>query len=128
MAGSIRVASATSAYESGYGFERTWNAAVRFIRVDRGYKLIEKDESTGYLLFEYTSGQSASKASLGSFEIVRANDDVRVMVALKEMPSHHEQALISAFSAKLRAEYGEPLRRRKERDKPMPEDGGVDGE
>jgi hypothetical protein len=123
----VHVASASTAYDSSHTFERTWNAAVRFIRVDRGYKLVEKDDATGYLLFEYTSAESGSKASLGSMELVRANQDVRVMVQLKELPSYHEQALISAFSAKLRAEYGEPTRRRKEREKPVPEDAGADG-
>ncbi len=125
MATSIHEASATAAYESGYSFERTWNAAVRFIRVDRGYKLIEKDDATGYLLFEYTSAEGGSKASLGSIEIVRANDNARVMVQLKEMPGYHEQALLNAFSAKLRAEYGDP-RPRRERDKPPPPDAGTD--
>ncbi len=125
LAATTHEAQATASYDSAYGFDRTWNAAVRFIRVDRSYKLIEKDDTTGYLLFEYTSSESGSKVSIGSMELVRANDDVRVMVQLKEMPSYHEQALLNAFANKLRAEYGDPPRRKKERDKPVT-DGGAD--
>ncbi len=126
LATSMHEAHATASYDSAYGFDRTWNAAVRFIRVDRSYKIIEKDDTTGYLLFEYTSAESGSKVSTGSMELVRANDDVRVMVQLKEMPSYHEHALINAFANKLRSEYGDPPRRKKERDKP-PADAGADG-
>ncbi len=40
---------AKSTYESPYGFERTWNAALRMVRVDNGWKITEKDETNGYL-------------------------------------------------------------------------------
>ena len=127
-ASSVHEASATASYDSNYGFDRTWNAAVRFIRVDRGYKLLEKDEATGYVLFEYASAESGAKASLGSIEMVRANDDVHVVIQLKEMPSYHEHALLNAFSNKLRSEYGDAPRRRKERDKPAPDAGNDTGD
>ena len=57
-------ATAKASYESLYGYDRTWNAALRMVRVDMGLKVVEKDESTGYLLFEYKSTESGQKDSV----------------------------------------------------------------
>ncbi len=38
------IANATATYESPYGYDRTWNAAVRLVRVDNGWKVTEKDD------------------------------------------------------------------------------------
>src|SRR5687767_15146534 len=65
------VAEAKASYESPYGYDRTWNAAVRMVRVDMGLKITEKDDATGYLLFDYRSPESGDKTSPGSMEIMR---------------------------------------------------------
>jgi hypothetical protein len=101
-------ADARSTYESPYGYEQTWNAALRLVRVDNGWKVTEKDESSGYLLFEYTSPESRSKPTPGSFELVRGQDAVSVLVQLPAMPQYHEQVLLDALAAKMRREYGDP--------------------
>jgi hypothetical protein len=122
-------ASAKSAYDSDYGFERTWNASLRLVRVDRGYKITEKDEANGYILFEYKSADSKNVTS-GSIELIRganATDPVRVVVQLPQMPRYHEQVLIDDLARKLRHEYGEPPAKKK--DKPAekaPSDAGAD--
>jgi hypothetical protein len=103
-------AAAKSAYDSPYGFARTWTAALRMVRVDLGYKIVEKDESNGYLLFEYRSPESGSKATSGSMEFIRARDDrdVKVIVQLPQMPRYHEQVLLDGLLRKMRDEYGDP--------------------
>ncbi|MEI7891470.1 MAG: hypothetical protein WCI05_00175 [Myxococcales bacterium] len=123
---------AKASYDSPYGFERTWNASLRFVRVDSGWKITERDESSGYLLFEYRSAESGNRTSPGSLEIVRAREPdapVRVVVQLPQMPRYHEQALIDGLVSKMRAEYGDPpARRRPEKPSPQPQpDAGVDG-
>jgi len=103
-------ADATATFESHYGYSRTWNAAVRLVRVDNGWKITEKDDSSGYLLFEYRSPES-NKSSPGSFELARGGDGddaVRVVVRLAQMPRYHEQLLLDALGAKMRREYGAP--------------------
>ena len=103
-------ASANASLESNYGFDRTWNCALRMVRVDMNFKVTEKDEKSGYLLFEYKSPES-SKPTPGSFEIVRSQDGagpVRVVAQLPQMPRYHEQALLDSLAKKLRQEYGEP--------------------
>jgi len=123
----LQRANAKSTYESPYGYERTWNAALRLVRVDNGWKVTEKDDTSGYLLFEYRSPES-SKASPGSLELVRgrdANANVGVLAQLPQMPHYHEQVLLDALAGKMRREYGDPPTRNiRPRGEP---DSGADG-
>lgn len=120
---------AKSAYESAYGFDRTWNAGMRLVRVDLGLKISEKDESAGYLLFDYKSPESGNKAVPGSMEFIRSKDTgaVRVLVQIPQMPAYHEQVLVDQLARKLRNEYGDPPKKA-----PAPssgsKDAGPDGE
>ncbi len=120
-------ANAKATYESAYGYDRTWNAALRLVRVDNGWKVVEKDEASGYILFDYTSPES-SKPTPGSIELVRGQKStaVSVLVQLAALPRYHEQVMLDALAAKMRREYGDapasPDRRPSE-----PPDGG-DGE
>jgi hypothetical protein len=122
-------AEAKATYESPYGYERTWNAALRLVRVDNGWKVTEKDESSGYLLFDYRSPESA-KASPGSVELVRGGDGngpVSVLVELAQMPHYHEQLMLDALASKMRREYGEPpVRPKREPAVPDSPDAGLD--
>jgi hypothetical protein len=120
-------ASAKSAYESSYGFDRTWNAGMRLVRVDLGLKISEKDEGAGYLLFDYKSPESGNKPVPGSMEFIRSRDTgaIRVVVQIAQMPGYHEQVLIDQLARKLRNEYGDPPK------KPTlspPRDAGPDGD
>lgn len=104
-------ASAKSAYESAYGFDRTWNAGLRLVRVDLGLKITEKDDAIGYLMFDYKSPESP-RAVPGSMEFIRGRDgDVRVVVQIPQMPGYHEQVMIDQLARKLRHEYGDPPRK-----------------
>jgi hypothetical protein len=119
-------ASAKSAYESAYGYDRTWNAGMRLVRVDLNMKIIEKDESAGYLLFDYKSPESGAKPVSGSMEFIKSRDTgaVRVVVQIPQMPGYHEQVLIDSLARKLRNEYGDPPKK-----PPMPsapKDAGTD--
>lgn len=121
-------ARAKSSYESSYGYERTWNAGMRLVRVDMGMKLTEKDEAAGYLLFDYLSPESGKKPVPGSMEFVRSKETgaVRVIVQIPQMPGYHEQVLIDALQKKMRAEYGDPPK--KAPPPAAPKDAGADGE
>lgn len=105
-------ASARSAYESAYGFDRTWNAGLRLVRVDLGFKVTEKDDANGYLLFDYKSPESGQKPVPGSMEFIKGKDGaVRVVVQITQMPGYHEQVLVDNLQRKLRNEYGDPPRK-----------------
>jgi hypothetical protein len=125
------IAEAKTSVESMYGFERTWNAALRLVRVDLGYKIAEKDDGAGYLLFEYTSPESGTKATSGSIELIRPREGggpVQVIVQLPQMPRYHEMALADSLTRKMRSEYGDPpARAPKEPPKDTtPKDAGPD--
>ena len=120
-------ASAKSNYDSAYGFDKTWNAGLRLVRVDLGLKVTEKDDSNGYLLFDYKSPESGQKPVPGSMEFIKGKDGtVRVVVQIPAMPGYHEQVLVDHLQRKLRAEYGDPPQK-----PPMPsapKDAGTDAD
>jgi hypothetical protein len=126
-------AEARSAFESAYGFDRTYNAALRLIRIDMGLKITEKDDKTGYFVFDYKAADIGNKVSSGSIEFIRTKDadgPVEVIVQLPQMPRYHEQVLVDSLIRKMRQDYGEPPERPKPA--PAPEkpigDGGTDGD
>ena len=121
-------ARAKSSYESAYGYDRTWNAGMRLVRVDLGLKISEKDEGAGYLLFDYVSPESGKKPVPGSMEFIRSRESgaVRVIVQIPQMPGYHEQVLVDSLARKLRNEYGDPPK--KPPIAPAPKDAGPDGE
>ena len=107
------VAQGKSSWDSPYGFDRTWNATVRLVRVDLGLKVVEKDDANGYLLFEYRASETDKKTTGASFELIKGSsasrpDDVRVVVQVPQMPTSHEKVLLDELARKMRAEYGEP--------------------
>lgn len=127
-------AQAKSAYDSSYGFDRTWNAGLRLVRVDMSMKVTEKDEMNGYLLFDYKSPESG-KPVPGSMEFIRSKENgaVRVVVQIPQMPGYHEQVLVDSLARKLRNEYGDPPKRPnpspppKDKDAGAPEQGDAGG-
>jgi hypothetical protein len=93
-----------------YPLTGVWPAAVRFLRVDRGFPVREKDESAGYVLFDYTDGPKPCKASL---ELIRATDRegreaTRIAISIPEMPRRYEQMLLEKFVVKLHDDQGPP--------------------
>lgn len=101
-------AGASSAYESPYTYEQTFGTALRLVRVDLGLKIVEKDEASGYVMFEYTSPESGKRKSSGSIELVKGKGNTHVAVQLPAMPQYHEQMILDALMRKLLAEHGEP--------------------
>lgn len=100
--------------ESPYGRAQTFNAALRFIRVDQGFEVFEQDRESGYFLFNY---KSDGEVSTGSIEVFEVDDQVKVVVQLPRFPEYHEQVLTNGLHRKLREEYGEPPRRERKEPK-----------
>jgi hypothetical protein len=106
-AGASAIAEAKSAYSKG----QTFSAALRYLRVDLGYEVTEKDPDAAYLLFRYTPSGHREPTS-GSIEIVETRDDVKLLVQLPQLPHYHETVLRDGLIAKLRSEYGAPPARK----------------
>lgn len=111
--------------ETAYTKTQTYNAALRYLRVDLGYEVVEKDPDAAYLLFRFAA-QGKKAQSNGAIEIVdqRSGDRVRVYIRLPELPHFHEQMLSDGLFEKLRNEYGDPPRH----EDPPPKDKDKDGQ
>jgi hypothetical protein len=102
-------AAAKSQADSRYTKAQTYNAALRYLRVDLDYEITERDPEAAYLMFRYAPpGRKATTS--GAIEIVETRDAVRVYVQLPQMPAYHEQVLKDGLMKKLGDEYGEPPR------------------
>jgi hypothetical protein len=104
---------AKSDYSSPYGYEKTWSSALRLVLVDFGFKVLKKDDATGYVLFEYRAPGSGPKPTNASLELVRTGGDVKVVAQIPKMPTYHEQVLLDDLAKKMHAEYGDPPNARK---------------
>jgi hypothetical protein len=103
-------AGANAEARSGYSKGQTYNAALRYLRIDLSYEVTEKDPEAAYLLFKFLP-DGRKTLSTGSIQIVELRDGVRVTVRLPEQPRYHEQLMSDGLMQKLRDEYGEPPRR-----------------
>jgi hypothetical protein len=93
-----------------YPITSVWPASVRFLRVDRNFPIREKDESAGYVLFDYTDGPKPCKASL---ELIRVTDPegrdaTRLAVTIPDLPRRYEQMLLDKLAAKMQDDHGPP--------------------
>ena len=106
---SASAAFARSEKTLAYPRDAAWPAAVRFIRVDEGLKIIEKDGEAGYVLFEI---KEEGKTFRGSLEVMTVIVDgrtlVRFVVQVEDRPSWTEIAMLTRLERKLRSELGSP--------------------
>jgi hypothetical protein len=93
-----------------YAAADVWAAAVRFLRVDRGFAVREKDEKAGYVLFDFVEAGRTYRASL---ELVSLTDDdgrasTDAQLSLPDLPKRYEAVLLDQLGAKVRQERGAP--------------------
>ena len=98
-----------------HSWEQVWSGTVRLLRVDRGFKIAEKDPDTGYILFEFKDSPRDERVYTGSAELIRAEDStgrpvVRLTFNIAGKSSIPHDVLHRALVDKLKREYGEPLR------------------
>jgi hypothetical protein len=94
---------------SSYTKLQTYNAALRYLRVDLAYEVTEKDADAAYLLFHFVP-EGRKKDTNGAIEIVERKDEVLVYVRVPELPHYQEEMLSDGLFQKLRTEYGDPPR------------------
>ena len=92
-----------------YPVAQAWNASLRLVRVDLRFPVTDRDQETGFLLFDYVDG---SRSYPGSVELVRTRvegrDGVRVVVQVQAMPSYVERMILDRLARKLVEDFGEP--------------------
>jgi hypothetical protein len=115
-----------------YPFEQVWPTAIRYLRVDRGFTVTDRDVEAGYVLFEFPIDND--KRGNGSLEMFRTEDSsgrpsVSVSISTGAGPVHLPNALLDGLAAKVREERGQPAPPPpKDSPKPVepPKDGGDD--
>jgi len=112
-----------------YPREPAWAAAVRFIRVNAGLKVIEKDAEAGYVIFEFKEEKKTFRGSLELVEVIKDGRKlVRFVMTIEDRPQWVEIELLTKLERKLRAELGAPAPpptakpKDKEAPPPKPED------
>ncbi len=103
------VAAARVDGDSEYTKAQTYSGALRYLRVDLGYEVVEKDPDAAYLVFRYQPVGQPKDETLGTIEVVESDERVRVFVRIPRMPEYHERVLRDGLFRKLRDEYGTPV-------------------
>ena len=106
-----------------YPLADVWPAAVRFLRVDRNFPIREKDESSGYILFDYTDGPKSCKGSLELIRVTDAEgrDATRLAITIPDLPHRYEQMLLDRLATKLREDRGPPAPPPRKPEPPKPD-------
>ena len=97
--------------DSEYSKQQTYSGALRYLRVDLGFEVTERDPDAAYLIFRYQlPGQNKATAT-GTVEIVDADGHVKLFVQIPTMPEYNERVLRDGLVRKLHEEYGIPVRK-----------------
>jgi len=101
---------AGSSRKVSHAYEKVWPAVVRFIRIDEGFEISEKDKESGYVLF---SMRQENQEFSGAVEVIRRRDTqgrdaVELLLTLKKRPNYMADALADRLVLKLRKELGRP--------------------
>jgi len=103
-------AHAKSSRKVSHAYEGVWPATVRFLRIDEGLTISEKDSDTGYILFVI---EDEGKTFDASVEVIRRKDysdrdAVELVLQIKKRPSYMEIRILDRLMLKLRKELGHP--------------------
>jgi hypothetical protein len=102
-----RPAAARSDRTLAYAVAKVFPAAVRFLRVDEGLTITEKDADAGYVMFEL---EQDGKTFPGALELVvtesAGRSAVKLVLRIEDRPSYVETAMLDRLERKLRAELG----------------------
>jgi hypothetical protein len=88
-----------------YGVPEAFSTALRFVRVDRGCKVTDKDPDAAFVAFECDDN---GKVKRGSVELFKVPIGVRTQVTLGDETHGTELRWLELFERKLREERGTP--------------------
>jgi hypothetical protein len=110
VAGSGSFAQAKTSRKVSHAYDKVWPASVRFLRIDAGLEIIEKDVDSGYVLFTL---EEEGRVFRGAMELIRRKDSrnrdaVELIIDIEDRPSYMEHALLDKMLKKIRLELGLP--------------------
>ncbi len=89
-----------------YAVADAFSTALRFVRIDRGCKVLDKDADAAFVAFECDDD---GKAKRGSLELFKVATGVRMQVTLADDTHGMELRWLELFERKLREERGTPV-------------------
>jgi hypothetical protein len=94
-----------------YPIDHVWPTAIRYLRIDRSFEIIDRDRDAGYLLFEFPLEEKRiGSGSLEMFATVDAAGRASVSISVNTGagPVHLPNSILDGIAAKVRAERGQP--------------------
>lgn len=96
-----------------YPSDQVWPTTIRYLRVDRGFAVIDRDRDAGFILFEFPVGSEGGSKGSGSIELVDTTDPsgrraVKLQISTDAGPLHMPHAIAEGLAAKLKTEHGQP--------------------
>jgi hypothetical protein len=94
-----------------YPLDQVWPTAIRYLKIDRGFEIVDRDRDAGYLLFEFPLEEKRiGSGSVEMFEAVDASGrpSVSISVNTGAGPVHLPNSILDGIAAKVRAERGQP--------------------
>ena len=128
------ISGARSVVDSEYSLQQTFNGALRYLSIDLGYEVVERDKDAAYLLFRFESDEQKRR---GAIEIIETKAGVQLVISLPDLPEYREDMMKAELMKKLRRDYGQPAGNHKKKKKPpkkkkdddsSEDDGSVDNE
>ena len=105
-------AAAKSASELHWPYEQIFGAAIRFVRVDRACKIVDRDEAAGFVVFECPDDTAGKPPHRGALEIFKVQGQgrpaVRVQLSLPDDPRYVELRFLELLERKIKEERGVP--------------------
>ena len=88
-----------------YGVDEAFSTAVRFVRIDKGCKVTDKDAQAAFVTFECNDD---GRVKRGSMELFKVADGVRAQITLGDDTHGMELRWLELYERKLRDERGTP--------------------
>ena len=89
-----------------YGKEEAFSTALRFVRIDRGCAIIDKDADAAFVTFECSD---EGKLRRGSLELFKVAGGARAQITLGDETHGMELRWLELYERKLREERGTPV-------------------
>ena len=108
--------------ELPYSLAESFSTALRFVRVDRGCKVVDKDADAAFVAFECTDD---GRVKRGALEIFKVGSGVRAQVTLGDDTHGMELRWLELYERELHEERGTPIPPPPPAPPPAKKDGGV---
>jgi hypothetical protein len=106
VAGAAPHAWAKSQVELAWPLAQVYGASLRFVRIDRGCKIVDKDPEASYVVFECPDDSKKGATKGGALELLQLEGRVRAQVTLADEPRYVELRFLELLERKLRDERG----------------------